>query len=259
MFSPSPQALGIVVAVFIIATLLIRRALLPKPIPGIVYREANAKKILGNAWELLQWKKKHGEMFGYLANLAVELNEPVRTPKEFDRSRFLRSLFMPLVPEFHFHMPTGDRWKAHRKLVADTMSPAFLGGVAGPQMWKSTMKLIDLWRVKERLAKGRPFSVEFPVAPDPPVFKAGLALNDAMNIGVQSLVPGLHLWLAYNLMPSLRAARSLKEAVIQDEIKKAINKFSNQTDLNWEDQAPSILSSLEKLTAREKKAVHPNR
>ncbi|KAI1044208.1 hypothetical protein LB505_008614 [Fusarium chuoi] len=56
-------------------------------------------------------------------------------------------------------MPTGDRWKAHRKLVADTMSPAFLGGVAGPQMWKSTMKLIDLWRVKERLAKGRPFSV----------------------------------------------------------------------------------------------------
>ncbi|KAI1044223.1 hypothetical protein LB505_008613 [Fusarium chuoi] len=37
-------------------------------------------------------------------------------------------------------------------------------------------------------------------------------------------------------MPSLRAARSLKEAVIQDEIKKAINKFSNQTDLNWEDQ-----------------------
>ncbi|CCT75954.1 related to TRI13-cytochrome P450 [Fusarium fujikuroi] len=310
MFSPSPQALGIVVAVFILATLLIRRALLPKPIPGIVYREANAKKILGNAWELLQWKKKHGEMFGYLANLAVELNEPVfqifvhplgkpwvivadnreafdilsrRTPKEFDRSRFLRSLFMPLVPEFHFHMPTGDRWKAHRKLVADTMSPAFLGGVAGPQMWKSTMKLIDLWRVKERLAKGRPFSVstdirkaafeiiwaatfgfdsgstnaqtelletlpeftnlgdmdhevEFPVAPDPPVFKAGLALNDAMNIGVQSLVPGLHLWLAYNLMPSLRAARSLKEAVIQDEIKKAINKFSNQTDLNWEDQ-----------------------
>ncbi|RBA18288.1 hypothetical protein FPRO05_10583 [Fusarium proliferatum] len=310
MFSPSPQTLGIVVAVFILATLLIRRALLPKPIPGIVYREANAKKILGNAWELLQWKKKHGEMFGYLANLAVELNEPVfqifvhplgkpwvivadnreafdilsrRTPKEFDRSRFLRSLFMPLVPEFHFHMPTGDRWKAHRKLVADTMSPAFLGGVAGPQMWKSTMKLIDLWRVKERLAKGRPFSVstdirkaafeiiwaatfgfdsgstnaqtelletlpeftnlgdmdhevEFPVAPDPPVFKAGLALNDAMNIGVQSLVPGLHLWLAYNLMPSLRAARNLKEAVIQDEIKKAINKFSNQTDLNWEDQ-----------------------
>ncbi|KAG4268968.1 hypothetical protein FPRO04_14792, partial [Fusarium proliferatum] len=147
MFSPSPQTLGIVVAVFILATLLIRRALLPKPIPGIVYREANAKKILGNAWELLQWKKKHGEMFGYLANLAVELNEPVfqifvhplgkpwvivadnreafdilfrRTPKEFDRSRFLRSLFMPLVPECHFHMPTGDRRKSHWKLGAAT-------------------------------------------------------------------------------------------------------------------------------------------
>lgn len=328
MFSSSAQIIGILITVLAVVALAIRSILLPKPIPDIPYREANAKKLLGNGMEMLQYKKKHGEMFGYLAKLSVELNSPVfqifvhpfgkpwvviadnreafdimsrRTPKDFERSGFLRDLFKPLVPEFHFHMPTGDRWKAHRKLVTDTMSPAFLGGVAGPQMWQSTMRLIDLWKVKERLAEGRPFSVatdirkaafeiiwaatfgfdsgstrvqtellellpkfeglpcmdeavEFPVAPDPPVFKAGLALNDAMNIGVQSLIPKIHLWLAYNLLPSLRSARTLKEAVIQGEIKKAINKFSTQTDIQWEDSGSlkrHMKSAVDIVIARE--------
>ncbi|KAF4448428.1 hypothetical protein F53441_8151 [Fusarium austroafricanum] len=328
MLTISPETIGIIIASIVAVALAIRQILLPRPIPGIAYREANAKKILGNGLEMLQHKQKHGEMFGYLAKLSVELGEPVfqifvhpfgkpwvviadnreafdvmsrRTPKEFERSRFLRDLFMPLVPEFHFHMPTGDRWKAHRKLVADTMSPAFLGGVAGPQMWQSTMKLIDLWRVKHRLAQGRPFSVatdlrkaafeiiwaatfgfdtgsttvqtelleslpemkhvtgidqavEFPVAPDPAIFKAGLALNDAMNIGVNSLIPSVQLWLAYNLLPSLRSARALKEKVIQDEIRKAIEKFSKQTDLKFEDQGSlkrHMKSAVDIVIARE--------
>ncbi|KAK4985319.1 hypothetical protein LTR50_006039 [Elasticomyces elasticus] len=304
------QLTSTLIAILFVGGYFLRRALLPKPIPGIAYKKSSAEKVLGSGLDLLAWKAEHGEMFGYLAKLAVELNTPIfqlfvhpfrkpwvviadnreaydimarRTSREFDRSKFLGDLFMPLVPEFHFHMPTGDRWKAHRKLVADTMSPAFLGEVAGPHMWESTLKVIELWRVKERLAECRPFSVandlrkaafeiiwaatfgfetgstkvqsdllsalsklkdlpevdqavNFPVAADPPVFKAILALNDAMGIGVQSLLPRLHLYLAYNTFPSLRAARNLKEAVIQGEIKKAIEKFSTKTDVEWEDQ-----------------------
>jgi cytochrome P450 len=309
-FPISLQYPGLLVVILFVGGYLLRRALLPKPIPGVPYRKANAEKLLGNGLEMLAWKKEHGEMFGYLAKMAVELNAPIfqifvhpfgkpwvviadnreandimarRTSRDFDRSRFLGDLLSSLSPEFHFHMPTGDRWKAHRKLVADTMSPAFLSEVAGPQMWESTMKAIELWRVKERLAEGRPFSVaedlrkaafeiiwtatfgfetgamkvqsdllsslskfedlpdidqpvNFPVATDPPIFKAGLALNDTLQIGIQSLLPRLHLFLAYNVLPSLRAARKLKNDVIEGEIKKAIEKFSTKTDVKWEDQ-----------------------
>lgn len=267
-------------------------------------------------------------MFGYLAKMAVELNAPIfqifvhpaarpwvviadnresndilarRTSRDFDRSRFLGDLLGQLSPEFHFHMPTGERWKSHRKLVADTMSPAFLSEVAGPQMWKSTMKAIELWQVKARLAEGRPFSiiedlrksayeiiwtatfgfetgamkvqcdllsslpkfenlppidqaVDFPAAADPPIFKASLALNDTLQAGIQSLVPRLHLFLAYNAVPSLRAARSLKNRVIEAEIKKAIAKFSTKTDVRWEDQSNLrryMKSAMDMVIARE--------
>ena len=164
------------------------------------------------------------------------------------------------------------------------MSPAFLSEVAGPQMWESTMKAIELWKVKERLAEGRPFSVaedlrkaafeiiwtatfgfetgamkiqsdllssmpkledlpgidqpvDFPVAADPPIFKAGLALNDTLQSGIQSIAPRLHLFLAYNFVPSLRAARKLKDNVIESESKKAIEKFSTKTDVKWKKRA----------------------
>ncbi|KAL3426511.1 Cytochrome P450 1A1-like protein 1 [Phlyctema vagabunda] len=310
-FPTSVQSLGPVIALLFVAGYLLRRALLPRPIPGVPYRKANAEKFFGNGLEMLAWKKEHGEMFGYLAHMAVELDAPIfqifvhplgkpwvviadtresndimarRTGRDFDRSRFLGDLLASLSPEFHFHMPTGDRWKSHRKLVADTMSPAFLSAVAGPQMWESTMKVIELWRVKAHLAEGRPFSVvedlrkaafeiiwtatfgfetgamtvqsellsslskfenqggmdqivDFPVAADPPIFKAGLDLNDTLQVGIQSLVPNLHLFLAYNFVPSLRAARKLKEEVIEREIKKAIEKFSTKTDIQWEDQS----------------------
>lgn len=305
------QSLSLLAAIFLVGGYFVRRALLPKPIPGVPYKKANAQKIFGNGLEMLAWAKEHGEMFGYLAKMAVELNSPIfqifvhplskpwvviadnresndimarRNGREFDRSRFVGDLLSSLSPEFHIHMPTGEKWKSHRKLLADTMSPGFLSEVAGPQIWKSTMKAIDLWQVKGRLAEGRPFSiredlrkasyeimwtatfgfetgamkvqsdllsslprienlphidqaVDFPVATDPPIFKAGMALNDALQDGIQSLVPRLHLFLAYNAVPSLRAARSLKNRVIQEEIKKAIAKFSDKLDVEWEDRS----------------------
>jgi len=315
-FLPFPalsfQSLGLFAAILLVFGYLVRRALLPKPIPGIPYRKANAEKLFGNGLEVLAWQKEHGEMLGYFAKMAVDLNTPIfqafvhpfgkpwvviadhreandimarRTNnREFDRSRFMGDILSSLSPEFHFHMPTGDKWKAHRKLVADTMSPAFLSEVAGPQMWKSTMKLIELWQIKEQLAQGRPFAVmedlrkaayeiiwtatfgfepgamkvqsdlllslpksqtlphmdqaiDFPAATDPEIFKAGLALNDALQEGIRSLSPRLHLFLAYNAVPSLRAARSLKDRVIEDLIKQAIDKFSTKTDVQWEDQS----------------------
>lgn len=55
-------------------------------------------------------------------------------------------------------MPTGDTWKMRRKLMADTMSQAFLSTVAGPQMHTNALGLIKLWREKARLAGNHPFT-----------------------------------------------------------------------------------------------------
>ncbi|KAH8127756.1 hypothetical protein ACSS6W_008700 [Trichoderma asperelloides] len=322
------QFLGLLSAFFFIVGYLIRLALLPRPIPGIPYKKSSAKKIAGNGFEMLAWKQKHGEMFGYLSQLALELNAPIfqifvhplgkpwvviadnresndimarRTSRDFDRSIFLGDLMSSLSPEFHFHMPTGERWKSHRKLVSDTMSPAFLSVVAGPQMWKSSMKAIELWQTKARLAEGRPFAIiedlrkaayeiiwtttmgfetgvmkaqsellsslpkfeklphkdqeiVFPVATDPPIFKAGMALNDTLQDGIQSLVPTLYLFLAYNAVPSLRAARNLRNRMIESEIKKAVERFANKTDLEWEDSSNMrryMKSAMDMVIARE--------
>lgn len=57
-------------------------------------------------------------------------------------------------------MPSNDTFRAHRHLIRDTMSPAFLEGVVGPSIHASTMQLIELWREKSRLAQGRPFQAD---------------------------------------------------------------------------------------------------
>jgi cytochrome P450 len=181
----SLQSIGVLTAALIGIGYLIRRALIPKPIPGIPYKKASAERLLGDGFPLLKWKAEHGEMFGYVANLAYELNTPifqmfarpggkpwvvladhreahdimVRRTKEFDRSKFFGDIWVPVVPQMHAHMPTGDEWRAHRRLLGDTMSPSFLNEVAGPQMWESTQNMIELWKTKARLAQGRPFAV----------------------------------------------------------------------------------------------------
>lgn len=43
--------------------------------------------------------------------------------------------------------------------MADTMSPAFLRNVAGPHNHTAARSLIQLWKAKEAVAKGRPFNI----------------------------------------------------------------------------------------------------
>lgn len=132
---------------------------------------------------------ERGDAFSYVAKMAIEMNEPIfqvfmqplsrpwvvvmdprethdimtRRIKDFDRSKFFGQIFKSMLPNAHVHMPTGDEWHAHRRLVSDTMSPAFLNQVAAPQMWNSMMKLVELWKEKARLAEGRPFSAYYDI------------------------------------------------------------------------------------------------
>ncbi|KAF2207181.1 hypothetical protein CERZMDRAFT_102676 [Cercospora zeae-maydis SCOH1-5] len=179
---PNLQTTGLLIAAILVTSYLIRRHfLLPKPLPGIPYKHASANRILGDVPDALEWKAKTGSLYDILHERAKELHTPIfqlflqplgrpwvivvdpyeahaiRTHRmqDFDRSRFFEQIFQGLLPEFHGHMPTGEKWKAHRRLVSDTMSARFLADVATPRMWDSAMRLIELWKVKAQLAEGR--------------------------------------------------------------------------------------------------------
>ncbi|TVY82882.1 Cytochrome P450 monooxygenase TRI13 [Lachnellula suecica] len=162
----------------------IHRLCLPKPIPGTIpYKKQNAKRILGDAPDMLKWRSETKEIWSYIKNLAIELDTPIfqmfmrpfgkpwviltdfresqdiqlNRQHEFDRSTYIGEVFGPLLPGNHVWMPSNDTFKAHRHLIRDTMSPSFLEGVVGPSIHASTRQLIELWQVRARLAKERPF------------------------------------------------------------------------------------------------------
>jgi len=141
-------AAGVVFAILII----LYRAALPKPIPGIPYHYASAKSILGDIPSMIKWKKDTRETFSWMTEQCRLLNAPMvqvfvkpfalpwvivtdarecqdvltRRSKEFDRSEFTTNVVMPILREHHFPFPSGPKQRAHRALLSDLMSPAFL-------------------------------------------------------------------------------------------------------------------------------------
>ncbi|EME82380.1 uncharacterized protein MYCFIDRAFT_175924 [Pseudocercospora fijiensis CIRAD86] len=114
---------------------------------------ASAKCLLGDGPDLFKWAAEHGSPYDYLPEMIKKLDSPIvqvflrpfgrpwiivadpyeahdirtRRFKEFDGSNFFGETFVTLLPKMHVHMPpTGEEWKSHRKLIADTMSPALV-------------------------------------------------------------------------------------------------------------------------------------
>ncbi|KAF6805567.1 cytochrome p450 monooxygenase [Colletotrichum musicola] len=157
--------------------------LLPKPIPGIPYNAEATKNLMGDiprlqkeadtnltAWLINQTRKHKSPIFQAFI-------EPLRKPsvfitdfreaqdilmrrKEFDRSDYSISLLSGESPQFHINLKTGNEWKAHRRLLQDLMTPKFLHGVAAPNIYKSATRLLDLWKMKTRIAGGKPFKAD---------------------------------------------------------------------------------------------------
>ena len=68
--------------------------------------------------------------------------------------------FAAAWPNSTVTMRTGEQWRYNRRLVVETMSPAFLRDIDGPTTHKTSLDLIKLWRQKAELAQGRPFDVQ---------------------------------------------------------------------------------------------------
>ena len=149
---------------------VLRRLLLPKPIPGIPYIEASARNVMGDIPAMLEHiKATDGTFVTYLRSVMDRLNSPVvqvfmfplgkplvllgdfaeaqdmllRRENEFGRSATLGDLLVGILPSHHVHLPTGTQWKSQRQLIRDLMTPSFLHNVAGPVLYEKTIDLLD--------------------------------------------------------------------------------------------------------------------
>ncbi|KAK1085086.1 hypothetical protein LTR48_004853 [Friedmanniomyces endolithicus] len=200
---PIPWAVSLCLFGLVAAGYFLYRVALPKPIEGIPYNSHAVRRILGDVPDAMKYRADTHEVFGFLEEQLVKHNTPIfqffmrpfgkpwvvisdfretqdilsRRTREFDRSDFFGDLFHGIVPYNQVHMPTGDEWRSHRKLMADTMSVSFLNGVAGPRIYETTQQLIDFWREKVRLAQNHPFDVH------KDLYKAGLDVIWAASFG----------------------------------------------------------------------------
>ena len=181
-----PIGVTVLAAAILVAIYLSYFKLLPKPLPGIPYNEAAASSILGDIiafvssgeapsdWILSQANSHAGpicQLFLDPPLLSGGRNQPwiivsdfreaqdvLMRRKGFDRSDMAIALLSSIAPEHHINLKMGPVWKAHRRLIQDLMLPSFLHGMAGPNIYRSALRLVDLWREKERRAEGRSFS-----------------------------------------------------------------------------------------------------
>ncbi|KAI9163938.1 Steroid 21-hydroxylase [Paramyrothecium foliicola] len=156
----------------------------PKPLPGIPYNK-DALGIFGDLPAVKKHISEHNVFVRWMALQAEKHQSPIiqlflrpfsspavvicdyretqdillRRGKVFDRADLQGDLFRPLVPNHHIHMKTDVAFKAHRKLIQDLMTPAFLNEVAAPAVHLSAANLVKLWNEKIRLAHDRPFEI----------------------------------------------------------------------------------------------------
>lgn len=73
----SPQTAGLLVVVFSVILILLYRAALPKPIPGIPYDRTSAGRILGDVPDALKYHGETHEMVTFLEKRCRELGGPI--------------------------------------------------------------------------------------------------------------------------------------------------------------------------------------
>ena len=158
------------------------RTVLPRPIPGIPYHKSSANSLFGDIPTMIRYISSTNEVISWFSNQCIELNSPIvqlfirpfgrpmifiadwresqdilMRRKEFDRSNFFGEVFLGLLPKAFISMQTNDTFRHQRRLLADTMSPAFLNQVAAPRIHEAALDLIELWQLKIKLARNHPF------------------------------------------------------------------------------------------------------
>lgn len=164
--------------------LLAHRIVYPQPLPGIPYNQTASHRILGDIPDLVTSVRRTKETSSWCFSQCRRLKSPViqlflrpfskpfvfvddaretedmllRRTREFDRAPSTAAFFRTVLPRASIVKPTDHEFKAQRRLWVDVMSPAFLRSVVAPNIYRSTLELVELWRLKSRVGGGgRPF------------------------------------------------------------------------------------------------------
>ncbi|ETI24327.1 hypothetical protein G647_03696 [Cladophialophora carrionii CBS 160.54] len=184
---PATTSLILLVVVCCVFLYFSYRRLLPKPIPGIPYNELATRSILGDVPEMMSYISRTQEIWPWLVDQTTRHQSPIvqvwgrpfskpwvvisdhresqdillRRTKEFDRADFTTDVFTGLVPDMHISFKSSeDRFKTHRNLLKDLMTPAFLHEVAARQIYTNNEAFVQLWELKARLAQGHAFRAD---------------------------------------------------------------------------------------------------
>ncbi|KAF5719485.1 cytochrome P450 monooxygenase 3A14 [Fusarium mundagurra] len=173
------SGLSIFLSLFCLYTLA-----LPKPIPGIPYNKNATKRLLGDLPDLIEYQKQNGQQRRWFQLQNQKLNSaicqvfvrPFGKPrivlsdfreahdilgkrfKEFDRSDRGREAFAGIIPHQMLSLQTVDpRFKKHRELMKDLMTPKFLNQNSAPEIYRKVNTLVKLWHEKCVHAAELPF------------------------------------------------------------------------------------------------------
>lgn len=153
---------------------------LPRPIPGIPYNKNATKRLLGDLPDMFAYQKHNKEQRKWFAVQNMKLNSPIcqvfirpfskprvvvsdfretqdilsKRLKEFDRSERVREAWEGIIPHQMLSYQTVDpKFKKHRELLRDVMSPNFLQQV---RVSLSIVRLRNLTRFRYRLLRYTP-------------------------------------------------------------------------------------------------------
>ncbi|RYP56891.1 hypothetical protein DL771_011533 [Monosporascus sp. 5C6A] len=163
------------------------RKLYPKPYPGIPYNKQSANRITGDIPDLVPVMQATNEfsnavftittqklgtpiaqlLFPGIRKPLIILEDPreiedivVRRHKEFDKAPMAVDIVAPMFPRASLSQYTTPELKAQKRMWADVMGAGFLHKAAAPNIYKATLELLELWRLKaSTVYKDQPFSV----------------------------------------------------------------------------------------------------
>jgi hypothetical protein len=176
--------LVVVCGIFLYVTYL---RLLPKPIPGIPYNKSATRSLFGDIPAMMSYMSRTQEIWPWVVEQTINHQSPIvqvfarpfskpwvviadhreaqdillRRTKEFDRADFTADIFTGLIPDMHISFKSSERrFKLHRNLLKDLMTPAFLHDVAALQIYANNETFVKLWEHKARLAQGHAFRAD---------------------------------------------------------------------------------------------------
>jgi hypothetical protein len=180
--------------------------LLPKPLPGIPYNSEALNSVFGDVASIIRWKKEHGEQRRWFQAQAVKMNSPIcqvftkpffygpqvivtdareihdifhRRFKEFDKGYKEAEAFGGIIPDELLSLKlVSPEYKFHKDLMRDLMLPQFLNSVNAPEIYSKVLLLVDLWKLKSKITKGRPFIFK------DDIHKAALDIIMAVSFGL---------------------------------------------------------------------------